>query len=56
MKKSLHILFMLDFFSFFGGTEYINYNLLAGLKELGHDRCLREYEKVFLELAGSGGE
>ncbi len=37
MDASLRILFLVDFFSFYGGTEYINYNLLAGLKELGHE-------------------
>lgn len=37
MDRSLRILFLVDFFSFFGGTEYINYNLLAGLKNLGHE-------------------
>lgn len=37
MSKRLRILFLVDFFSFYGGTEYINYNLLAGLKDLGHE-------------------
>ena len=37
MKKRLRILFLLDFFSFFGGTEYINYNMINGLKTQGHD-------------------
>ncbi|MCR4890641.1 MAG: glycosyltransferase family 4 protein [Lachnospiraceae bacterium] len=37
MKQRLKILFLLEFFSFYGGTEYINYNLISGLKELGHD-------------------
>ena len=37
MKKRLRILFLADFFSFLGGTEYINYNLLAGLTHRGHE-------------------
>lgn len=36
-NNKLNILCLLDFFSYFGGTEYVNYNLIAGLKELGHD-------------------
>ncbi len=37
MKRTLRILFLLDFFSFLGGTEAVNYALLKGLKERGHD-------------------
>ena len=37
MKKKLKILFLMEFFSFLGGTEYGNYNLISGLKALGHD-------------------
>lgn len=44
MKKKRRILFLLDFFSFLGGTEYNNYNLAVGLTELGHEVriCVRE--------------
>ena len=37
MKDKLRILFLEDFFSFLGGTEYNNYNLLTGLKQRGHE-------------------
>ena len=37
MGRNLRILFLLDFFSFLGGTEAVNFALLKGLKERGHD-------------------
>ena len=37
MEKKLRILFLLDFFSFLGGTEAVNFALLKGLKERGHE-------------------
>ncbi|MBQ9345945.1 MAG: glycosyltransferase family 4 protein [Oscillibacter sp.] len=37
MKDKLRVLFLEDFFSFLGGTEYNNYLLLTGLRRRGHE-------------------
>lgn len=54
MNQKLRALFLLDFFSSLGGTEFYNYNLICGLQNRGIDIvvCIgeRPRENVWLEL------
>ena len=59
MKKKLRALFLLDFFSSLGGTEFYNYNLICGLQKRGVDIvvCIGERPKnsTWLDLLKSHG-
>lgn len=45
MGNNLRILFLVDFFSFLGGTEAVNFALLKGLNARGHELMVCVGEK-----------